>query len=324
MRLIALFLIAFSLLADTNARADPSYPTRPITMMVPFAAGGPADFVGRLVAEHMSKTLGQQIVIENSGGAGGTIAAGRVARATADGYMIMVYNQGFAASPALYNKLPYNIDADFRTIGLISRSPMVLIGRRDLPASDGKALAAMLKQQSSQIKFAHAGVGGVAHLCSLVFNTAIGGVEPTLVPYRGGPLAINDIVAGHVDLYCGLWDTYPAIKGNLAKPYIVLGSDRLAAIPDVPTTREAGFADLELYAWYALFAPVATPDAIIARLNEALGKALADPDIRRRFAETGSDIFPIAQQTPAAAATYFSAEMKRLITVLRANNVVPQ
>ena len=236
----------------------------------------------------------------------------------------MVYNHGFAATPALYSKLPYDIETDFRTVGLISRSPMVLIGRRDLPASDVKALATMLKQQNSNIKFAHNGVGGVAHLCSLVFNTAIGGAEPTLVPYRGGPGVINDIVAGHTDLYCGLWETYPTITGNLSKPYVVLGRERVSAIPNVPTAEEAGFKDLELYAWYALFAPGATPEPIVSKLNETLRKALADPDIRRKFDETGSSIFPPDQQTPAAAKTYFDAEMKRLGAVLRANNVVPQ
>lgn len=320
-RLPSLLVAMCIALSITDATAQP-YPSRPITMIVPFSAGGPADFVGRLVAESMSKTLGTPITIENIGGAGGTIAAGRVARAPADGYTIMVYNQGFAASPGLYASLPYDINKDFRMIGLISRSPMVLISRRDL-ANDVKSLIDIMKQKGDQMKFAHAGVGGVAHLCSLVFDTAIG-ATPSLVPYRGGSQAMNDIIAGHVDLYCGLWDTYESVKNNLTKGHLVLGSERLAAVPDIPSSKELGLKDLDLYAWYALFAPASTPDPIIAKLNEALRVALADPSIQKRFVDTGSVIFPPNEQTPAAGQVYFDKEMKRLLAVMKANDVKPQ
>lgn len=322
MKYLMLFLTAISLGLAPAAHAD-SYPTRSITMIVPFAAGGPADFIGRLVAQHMSQTLGQSIVVENIGGAGGTIAAGRLARAPADGYTIMVDNQGFAASPALYATLPYKIEKDFRAIGLISRSPMVLIGSRELPPDDVKGLVAYLKKNGQQAKFAHAGLGGVAHLCSLVFDTAVG-ADPSLIPYRGGSQALNDIIAGHVDLYCGLWDTYEPIKGKLAKGYVVLGKERLEAIPNVPTSKELGYADMELDAWYALFAPSATPEPVIAQLNEALRKALDDADIKARFVSTGSIIFPKERLTPSAATIYFNGEMKRLTDLLRSNNVKPQ
>ena len=291
MRFLAVFIAVISAGLASLAYADSSFPTRPITMIVPFAAGGPADFIGRMVAQHMAQTLGQPIVVENIGGAGGTIAAGRLARARADGYTIMVDNQGFAASPGLYATLPYNIDKDFRTIGLYQ------------PQSDGpdwtarfaggyvKGLVAYLKKNGQQVKFAHAGLGGVAHLCSLVFDTAVG-VDPTLIPYRGGSQALNDIIAGHVDLYCGVWDTYEPVKGKLTKGYVVLGGARLEAIPNIPTSKELGYDNMELDAWYALFAPSATPEPIIGKLNESLRKALDDADIKTRFNSTGSIIFP--------------------------------
>jgi tripartite-type tricarboxylate transporter receptor subunit TctC len=323
MRFLALVFVAISAGLAPAAFADSSYPTRPITMIVPFSAGGPADFIGRLLAQQMAKTLGQPIVIENVDGAGGLIAAGRVARAPADGYTIMVDNQGFAASPGLYATLPYDIEKDFRAIGLISRSPMVLIGRRDLPADDLSGLVAYVKKNGPQVTFAHAGVGGVAHLCSLMFDSTIG-VNPTLVPYRGGSQVMNDIIAGHVDMYCGLWDTYEAIKNKLTKGYVVLGNERLEAVANIPTAKELGYADMELYAWYALFAPNTTPEPIIGKLNEALRQALDDADIKKRFISTGSILFPQEQLTTTAATTYFDAEMKRLTKLLRANNVTPQ
>jgi tripartite-type tricarboxylate transporter receptor subunit TctC len=310
---------ALVLLSVASVRAD-DYPNRPVTLIVPFAAGGPADFVGRVLTESMSKALGKQVVVENVGGAGGTTGATRTARAAPDGYTIMIYNQGFAAAPALYPKLAYDTLRDFKSIALVNRSPMVLIGRKDLPASDMKELAAYLKANGDKVRLAHAGIGGVAHLCALALMTALG-VQPTLVPYRGGDPALKDILGGHVDLYCGLWDTIEPIKNGLAKGFGVFGEVRLASIPSVPTMGQVGYPTLSLYAWYSLFAPAKTPDLIIAKLNETLRKALSDPNIVQRFADSGSSIFPVEEQTPEFARTYFEREMQRLGDLIRSNNV---
>lgn len=307
--------------APLRAAAQDTYPNRPLTVIVPYAAGGPTDVVARLLGEHMAKTLGQQIVVENVTGAGGTIGAARAARAAPDGYTLLLHQVALAAGDALYPRLPYDTRQDFAGVGLVNYGPMVIVGRKDLPGKTLSETVDWIRRIGTGVSFAHAGAGSISHLCGVLF-VAAASAKVNQVPYRGGGPAINDVLAGHVDLFCGQsTGTVEQIQAGTVRGVAVTAREPLRAIPNVPTLAGAGFANAEVVVWHGLFAPRATPAPIVERLNGALKQALADPQVVRRFAEVGADVYPLDQQTPAAAEALLAAEVERWGALIRANAI---
>ncbi|MFZ1425426.1 MAG: tripartite tricarboxylate transporter substrate-binding protein [Geminicoccaceae bacterium] len=248
-------LLAAALLAGTAFTARADYPERAITMIVPFAAGGPTDTVGRLVAESMTKALGQQVIVENVGGAGGTLGVARVARADADGYTLLMYHIGQATSGALYRKLAYDPLADFAPVGRVTDVPMTLIARTDLEPATAQELIAYVREQKEALTLANAGPGSSSHLCGMLLMSALG-VPLTTVPYKGTAPAMTDMLGGQIDLMCDqTTNTTGQIKAGKVKAYAVTTADRVAALPDLPTLQEAGLAGFEMSVWHGLWAP---------------------------------------------------------------------
>ncbi|HSE86374.1 MAG TPA: tripartite tricarboxylate transporter substrate binding protein BugD [Candidatus Binatia bacterium] len=303
-------LLALALSGVSQLGAQ-EYPTKVVTMMVPFAAGGPTDTVARLIAASMSKTLKQQVIVENVGGAGGTIAPSRVAKATPDGYTILIHHIGMSTAPALYRKLPYNPMTDFEPIGLINEVPMTLVAKKDFPAKDLKELIAYVKANKDKVNYANAGLGAASHLCGMLFMTAIQ-TDVTTVPYGGTAPAMNDLLGGQVDFMCDqTTNTTSQIKGGKIKVYGVTTKKRVASLPNVPTMDEAGLKDFEVSIWHALYAPKGTPKAVIDKLTKALQVALKDDNVKQRFGELGTE--PVAENraTPAALSAHLKAEIDR-------------
>lgn len=311
--LVAALLIAVA--APGAARAE--YPERPITMLVPFAAGGPTDVIARIVAEHMSRTLGKQIVIENVAGAGGTTGTLRVAKATADGYTIMMGHMGtHGAAPAAYPNLKYDPRKDFAPIGLAAGTPILIVAKKDFPAKDLKEFTAYLKANSAKLNEAHAGPGSVSHSTCTLFNSLVG-AKPTRVAYRGTGPALNDLIANHVDYMCDqIVNLVPQIQAKTIKAYAIALPQRSPALPDVPTTTEAGLPDFQASAWNAVFAPKGTPAPVVKKLNDALQKALADDKTRKRLLDLGSDLSNVKAQTPEGLAALVESEVTRWTKVL--------
>ena len=267
------------------------YPTRPVTVIVPFAAGGPTDVIARIVADHMARSLGQTFVIENVVGAGGTTGVTRAKRARPDGYTIVMGHMGtHAAAVALYPNLAYKPDVDFEAVGLVAEQPELLAVRKDLPPTTLKEFAAYAKANESKLNMAHAGVGSVSYVGCLLLNAAIG-IKPTMVPFTGTGPAMNALIAGQVDAMCDqIVNAVPQIKGGTIKAYAIATEERNPALPDLPTTKEAGLPEYQASAWNALFAPKGTPKPVVDRLSDALSKALDDPATRKRLLDLGSDI----------------------------------
>jgi tripartite-type tricarboxylate transporter receptor subunit TctC len=287
------------------------YPTKVVTMMVPFAAGGPTDTVARLIAASMSKTLKQQVIVENVGGAGGTIAPSRVAKATPDGYTILIHHIGMSTAPALYRKLPYNPMTDFEPIGLINEVPMTLVAKKDFPAKDLKELIAYVKANKDKVNYANAGLGAASHLCGMLFMTAIQ-TDVTTVPYGGTAPAMNDLLGGQVDFMCDqTTNTTSQIKGGKIKVYGVTTKKRVASLPNVPTMDEAGLKDFEVSIWHALYAPKGTPKPVIDKLTKALQEALKDATVKQRFADLGTEPVTENRATPEALRAHLKAEIDR-------------
>jgi len=287
------------------------YPNKVITMIVPFTAGGPTDTVARLLGVPMTKTLKQQVVIENVGGAGGTIAATRVAKATPDGYTILIHHIGMSTAPALYRKLPYKPLEDFEHIGLINEVPMTLVAKKDFPAKDLKELIAYVKANKDKVNYANAGLGAASHLCGMLFMTAIE-TDVTTVPYSGTAPAMNDLLGGQVDFMCDqTTNTTSQIKAEKIKVYGVTTKKRVASLPNVPTMDEAGLKGFEVSIWHALYAPKGTPKPVIDILTKALQVALKDDNVKQRFGELGTE--PVAENraTPAALRVHLKAEIDK-------------
>jgi putative tricarboxylic transport membrane protein len=307
---LAAFVVCFLFLA-VSLGSTQEYPTKVITMVVPFAAGGPTDTVARLIAAPMSKTLKQQVIVENVGGAGGTIAANRVAKAAPDGYTILIHHIGMATAPALYRKLPYNPMTDFEPIGLINEVPMTLVAKKDFPAKDLKELIAYVKANKTKVNYANAGLGAASHLCGMLFMTAIQ-TDVTTVPYGGTAPAMNDLLGGQVDFMCDqTTNTTSQIKAGKIKVYGVTTKKRVPSLPDVPTMDEAGLPGFEVSVWHALYAPKGTPKPVIDKLTKALQDALKDANVKQRFADLGTE--PVAQDraTPEALRKHLKAEIDR-------------
>ncbi|OGQ79686.1 MAG: hypothetical protein A3F90_18690 [Deltaproteobacteria bacterium RIFCSPLOWO2_12_FULL_60_19] len=287
------------------------YPTKVITLMVPFAAGGPTDTVARLVAKGMGDSLKQQIIVENVGGAGGTIAPARVAKAAPDGYTILIHHIGMSTAPALYRKLPYNPLNDFEHIGLVNDTPMTLIARKDFPAKDFKELIAYVKTNKEKINLANAGLGAASHLCGMLFMTAIQ-TDVTTVPYGGTAPAMKDLLGGQVDIMCDqTTNTTSQIKGGAVKVYAVTTKTRVASLPNVPTMHEAGLPNFEIVIWHGLYAPKGTPKPVIDQLTKALQVAIKDATVKQRFADLGAESVVEKRATPEAHKAFLKAEIDK-------------
>ena len=312
LKMLALALIG----ASVSAHAQ-EYPTRPITMVVPFAAGGPTDTVGRMIAQSMSTRLKQQVIIENTAGAGGTIAAAKVARAAPDGYTLFLHHIGQSTAPSLYRKLPYNVFDSFEPIGLVTDVPMTLIARKDFPAKDFKEALAYIKANKDKISLANAGVGSASHLCGMLFMNAID-TDLTTVPYKGTAPAMNDLLGGQVDLLCDqTTNTSAYIKSDKVRAYGLTTKTRLPQLPNVPTLNEAGLPGFEVAVWHGLYAPKGTPKAVVDKLSSALQYALADSAVKQRFSDLGTE--PVAQNraTPEALRSYLKSEVDKWAPIIK-------
>jgi tripartite-type tricarboxylate transporter receptor subunit TctC len=312
-----------SALATAPAAAQADYPSRPVTVIVPFAAGGPTDTITRIVGEHMSRTLGQQLVVENVVGAGGTTATTRAKRATPDGYTIMTGHMGtHAAAVGLYPNLAYNPATDFEPIGLIAGTPILILAKKDFPAKDLKEFVTYVKANGPKLNEAHAGVGSVSFTTCLLLNHLFG-VKPTRVPYTGTGPSMNALVAGQVDYMCDqIVNAVPQVQGGTIKAYAVATPERNPALPDLPTTKEGGLPEYQVSAWNALFAPKGAPKAAVDKLTDALNKALDDPAVRKRLLDLGSDIPEPAKRGQQVLAAHVKAEVERWTPIIKAAGVV--
>lgn len=308
---------ACAALAPLAAQAQ-AWPTKPVTLVVPFAAGGPTDVVARVLGAQMSKTLGQSVVIENKVGAGGTIAAAAVARAAPDGYTFLIHHNGMATAPSLYRKLSYNPLTDFEYVSQVIDVPMTLVGRKDLPAKDYNELIVYLKANGDKVNLAHAGLGAVSHLCGMVFRQAIG-VDLTTVPYQGTGPAMNALLGGQVDLLCDqTTQTTQHIKAGTVKLYGVTTAARLKTLADAPTLAEQGLKGFEVVVWHGIYAPKGTPKEAIDKFGAALKAALKDPAVAAKLDELGAVTVPDAKLTPAGLQTWLQQEIARYAPVIKA------
>ncbi|HEX8665780.1 MAG TPA: tripartite tricarboxylate transporter substrate binding protein BugD [Beijerinckiaceae bacterium] len=307
------------------AEAQSGWPTRPVTMIVPFAAGGPTDIVARIVAEHMSRTIGQQIVIENVAGAGGTTGITRAKQATPDGYTIAMGHMGtHGAAPALYPNLRYDPAKDFEPIGLAAGTPILIVTKKDFPANTLKEFVDYIKANGPKLNEAHAGVGSVSHTtCTLL--QSLTGAKFTRVAYRGTGPALNDLVAGQVDFGCDqIVNLVPQIQAGTIKAMAIATPERSPSLPNVPTTKEAGLPEYEVSAWNAVFAPKGTPKEITQKLVDALDKALSDETTRKRLFELGGVIPEGNGRGPEALQKLVEGEVARWTPVLKAAGVTAQ
>jgi len=313
--LLAAAAVTFGISAQVQAQ---DYPSKVITMVVPFAAGGPTDTVARLLAQSMGTTLKQQIIVENVGGAGGTLGANRVAKAAPDGYTVLLHHIGQATSATLYRKLPYDTVGDFAPVGLVTDVPMTLVAKKDLPPKDIKELIAYVKQNKDKVSYGNAGVGAASHLCGLMFMSALQ-TQMTTVPYKGTGPAMNDLLGGQIDLMCDqTTNTTGQIKGGKIKAYAVTTSTRVPSLPELPTMQESGMAGFEVAIWHGIYAPKGTPPAVIDKLAAALQAALKDPNVVTRFAELGTAPVSMDRATPKALGAHLVAEIAKWAPVIKA------
>ena len=310
---------ALALAMTAGIAAAQNYPARSITIIVPFAAGGPTDTITRIVSEHMQKSLGQTIVIENVVGAGGTTGATRAKRAKPDGYTIMTGHMGtHAASVGLYPNLQYDPRADFDAIGMIAGTPILILTKKDFPAKDLKDFVAYVKTNAAKLNEAHAGVGSVSFTTCLLLNHILQ-AKPTRVPYTGTGPSMNALIAGQVDYMCDqIVNAVPQVQGGTIKAYAIATAERNPALPDLPTTKEAGLPEFQASAWNALFAPKGTPKEALDRLTEALNKALDDEGVRKRLLDLGSDIPHGNERGQQALADHVKAEIEKWTPIIKA------
>jgi tripartite-type tricarboxylate transporter receptor subunit TctC len=309
--------LALGLAAPAVASAQ-SFPTRTISLVVPFAAGGPTDTVARLVAQGMTANLGQNVIVENVAGAGGTLGAQRTALARPDGYSLLVHHIGMSTIPTLYRRLGYDPINGFEPVGLITEVPMTIVARRDFPAANLQELITVVRRDRERINLANAGIGAASHLCGLLFQSALN-VPLTTVPYRGTAPAMADLMGGRVDLLCDqTTNTTQQITAGQVRAYAVTTRERVGALADLPTAAEAGLPGFEVSVWHGLYAPRATPAPIVQRLSQALQAALQSPALIERFTALGTT--PVAQEraTPAAHREFWTADIARWRPVIQA------
>ena len=308
-------LAAFALAAPV-AHAQ-GYPSKPVTLYVPFAAGGPTDIVARSLAVSMGKSLGQTIVVENVVGAGGTIAPAKLKGAAPDGYTIMVAHIGMSTAPALYRSLPFKPLEDFEHVGQVVDVPMTIIGRKDLPAGDLQSLIAYVKANKDKVTLANAGIGAASHLCGLLFMTAIQ-TDLTTVPYKGTAPAMNDLLGGQTDVMCDqTTQTTPYIQSGRIRGYAVTSRTRVESLKDLPPATEAGLPGFEVVVWHGVYAPKGTPQPVIDRLVAALQAGIADAGFKQKMAELGSVVVSKDKATPQGLKTHLKAEIDKWTPIIR-------
>lgn len=301
--------LSLAVLTSTQAQTFPD--NKPVTMVVPFAAGGPTDVVARMLAIPMGKALNTTVTVENTVGAGGTIASARVARAAPTGHTIYLHHMGMATAVALYRKLSFDPLKDFEYIGQVVDVPMTMLARKDFPANNYAELINYIKANKDKVSLANAGLGAVSHLCGLLFMSSIG-IDLTTVPYKGTGPAMNDLLGGQVDLLCDqTTQTVPMIKENRIKVYGVTTLKRLSALPNVPTLDEQGNKGFEVKVWHGMYAPKGTPKEAIDKLNTALKAALNDPGVKQRLADLSSEIPSADKLTPEGLRSHLEAEIKK-------------
>ena len=314
--------VAFALLlvAAVSASAQ-NFPARPITLIVPFAAGGPSDALARLIAQSMSTTLGQQVAVEDVTGAGGTLGAAKGAQAKPDGYTILLSHIGHSASVTLYRKLPYDPVGAFDGIGLIAEVPMVVVGRKELPPGDIKELISYIRANKDKLTYGNGGVGSASHFCGLLLMSALQ-AEMTTVSYRGSAPAMLDVLGGRLDLLCDQTTTTNShMRAGTVKGYAVTMKTRVPSVPELPTLGESGLRDFDLSVWYGLVVPMGTPKPIADQLSAALRAAISDPTVVKRLAEFGAQPVSPDRATPEAYAAFFRADVAKWAPVIKAAGV---
>lgn len=298
-----------------------AYPDKPISLVVPFAAGGPTDVVARMIAIPMGKSLGQTVLVENAVGAGGTIASAKVARAAPNGYTIFIHHMGMSTAPALYKKLSFDPLKDFEYIGQVVDVPMTLLARKDFPANNFAELQTYLKANGNKVSLANAGLGAVSHLCGLLFMTQLG-VDLNTIPYSGTGPAMNALLGGQVDLLCDqTTQTVPLIKDGRVKVFGVTTLNRLAVLPNVPTLAEQGMTGFEVKVWHGMYAPKGTPAPVLEKINAALRVAMQDPMVKQRLTDLSSDVPSADKLTPAGLKTHLEAEIAKWGPVIKKSGV---
>ncbi|HYA05246.1 MAG TPA: tripartite tricarboxylate transporter substrate-binding protein [Xanthobacteraceae bacterium] len=318
-RLLALSAFVAALVAATGLAGAETYPSRPVTVIVPFAAGGPTDVTARIITDRMQRALGQPIVVEDVGGAGGSIAAARVARAVPDGYTLELGNNGSNVLVGALYSLPVDIIKDFEPVAELTVNPQIIISNKQIPAADLKQLLAWLKDHQNSVSV---GIAGPVAEVSVVNFETMTGMQFQLVPYRGAAPAIQDLIAGHIDIMVDqLSNSVPQIRAGTIRAYAIASGKRSAAVADVPTTDEAGLPGFYGSLWHGLWAPKGTPPDVVAKLNAAAKQALADPAVRQRLADLGQDIAPVDEQTPAALGAFQQAEKDKWWPIVKAANM---
>lgn len=313
--------LAVTALACSSVWAQKEWPSKPITLVIPFAAGGPTDAVARLLATPMGQSLGQTVVVENVNGAGGTIASTKVARAAPDGYTIYLHHMGMATAQALYDKLPYDPMTSFEYIGQVADVPMVLLGRKDLPANNFKELEAYIKANGSKVTMANAGPGAVSQLCGLLFQSRLG-IKLTNIPYKGTGPALTDLLGGQVDLLCDqTTQTIPYIKDGRVKAFGVTTLERLSALPSIPTLNEQGLKGFDVKVWHGMYAPKGVPKPVLEKLNKALNAALNNPDVKKRLSDSNIVIPPASKITSEGLRSHLESEINKWGPIIRKSNI---
>jgi tripartite-type tricarboxylate transporter receptor subunit TctC len=306
------------LVAAAFAQAQANWPTKPITLVVPFAAGGPTDVVARTLGASLTRSLGQSVVVENKLGAGGTVAAAYVAKAAPDGYTFFIHHNGMATAPALYRKLSFDPLKDFEFVSQAVEVPMTMLARKDFPANNLQEMVAHIRANKDRINLANAGLGAVSQLCGMMFQRAIG-VQLTEVPFQGTAPAMNALLGGQVDVLCDqTTQTVPQIKAGNVKLYGVTTKNRVKVLPNAPTLAEQGLKDFEVVVWHGIYAPKGTPRPIIERMNQAVRAALKDPDVIKRMDELGAEIVPDNTNTPEALHAWLKSEIDKWGPVIKA------
>ena len=323
-RCVATLILSLGLAVASTAQAQADYPSKPVTVVIPFPPAGSTDVLGRLLAQSMGKALQQSVVIENVGGAGGTIGSAKVARATGDGYTLLFNNMAQASAPALYARLPFDPLVDFEPVGLVAEVPMILVARKTFPGDNLQAVLAYARANPDKLNFAHAGVGATSQLCEVLLKQATG-VKWTSVPYKGTGPALNDLLGGQVDLICDQpASTLGHIRAGAIKPIAVATSARLKILPAVPTMAESGLPGFQLAVWHGLYAPKGTPRPAIDKLATALQSALRDAPLVDRYQEMSASIAPPEQATPDALRRHLRSDVDRWKTTLKAAGILPE
>jgi tripartite-type tricarboxylate transporter receptor subunit TctC len=322
MQIARIVAMMAALVAGTTPSLSQSWPTRPMTMVVPFAAGGTSDVIARLLAEGLRAQLGQPVLVENVGGAGGMVGGSRVAKSPPDGYQMVLGNVGtHAQNQSLYKRPLYNVTTDFAPVALVTDQSLVLVARKDFPASNLREFTTYAKANQSTLQYGSAGIGGSNHLACALLNSALG-INTTHVPYRSGAQAMQDMLAGRIDYQCPSAPVaLPQIEAGTVKAFAILSRNRSASMPSLPSAHEQGLTDFDIPTWYALFLPAATPKSIVQQLNQATVATLANSTVQHRLKEIGSDLVPPERMTPDYLGTFIAAEVEKWSKIIKANSI---